>query len=294
MSATPPTPARGATPPAGDRGARALVLGTAQDGGLPHAGCACARCEGARADPTRRRRVASIALIGATGRTLLVDATPDLPDQLALLGAAAGRTARDLDGLVLTHAHMGHYVGLAWFGREALHARGLPVHATPRMIEFLARNRPWSHLFDRGEVVPRPLAPGVAFAFDGLEVVPFLSPHRAEDTDTIGLDVRGPRRRIVYVPDADVFPPEVVERIRGADVALVDGTFLSPDELPRSVTEVPHPFVRDSVVRLAGGQGRVSFTHVNHTNPLADRGGAEATALPEGFDVAQDGDMIPL
>jgi pyrroloquinoline quinone biosynthesis protein B len=275
-------------------GARALVLGTAQDGGLPHAGCACARCEGARADPSRRRRVASIALLGVTGRMLLVDATPDLPDQLAVAAAAAGRGERGPGGLLLTHAHMGHYLGLAWFGREGLHARGLPVHATPRMLEFLARNRPWAHLLDRGEIVPRPLTPGVAFPFDGLEVEPFLSPHRAEDTDTIGVEVRGPRARLVYVPDADVFPPDVVARIRGADAALVDGTFLSPDELPRSVTEVPHPFVRDSVVRLAGGRGRIRFTHLNHTNPLADPGGAEAAALPPGFGVAADGDEVPL
>jgi pyrroloquinoline quinone biosynthesis protein B len=162
------------------------------------------------------------------------------------------------------------------------------------MLEFLGRNRPWSHLLERGEIVARPIAPGVPFEVDGVRVEAFPSPHRAEDTDTIGLDVRGPARRVVYVPDADVFPDDVVARVRAADVALVDGTFSSPDELPRSATEVPHPWVRDSVVALAGGRGRVLFTHLNHTNPVADPGGPAARALPEGFGVASDGDVIAL
>jgi pyrroloquinoline quinone biosynthesis protein B len=276
------------------RAPRALVLGTAQDGGLPHAGCACGRCEGARRDPARRRRVASIALVGVTGRLLLVDATPDLPAQLALAAEASGRPVGDVDGILVTHAHVGHYLGLAWLGREAMHARALPLLGTERMLGFLRRNRPWSHLFERGEVVARLLAPGVPFDADGLRVEPFLSPHRAEDTDTIGIDVRGPSRRLVYVPDADAFPPEVVTRVREADEALVDGTFATPEELPRRVAEVPHPFVRDSVVTLAGGRGRVRFTHLNHTNPLADADGPAARALPEGFGVLADGDVIPL
>jgi pyrroloquinoline quinone biosynthesis protein B len=238
--------------------------------------------------------VASVAVVGSTGRVLLVDATPDLPEQLALVATATGRRVGDVDGVLLTHAHMGHYLGLAFLGREAMHARALPLLGTARMLAFLRANRPWSHLLERGEVVPRAVAPGEPFDLDGVSVEPFLSPHRAEDTDTIGLDLRGPARRVVYVPDADVFPPDVVARVRSADEALVDGTFSSPDELPRSATEVPHPWVRDSVVVLAGGRGRVRFTHLNHTNPVADPEGPAARALPAGFGVARDGDVLPL
>lgn len=124
------------------------VIGTVQDGGLPHAGCTCERCEAARRDPARRRLVASLAVVlPASGRVYLVDASPDLHEQLDLLADVrdppAGATDRvPVDGVLLTHAHIGHYLGLAFFGYETMHTRDLPVFATPRMAAFLRGNGP--------------------------------------------------------------------------------------------------------------------------------------------------------
>ena len=88
------------------------VLGTAQDGGFPHAGCGCASCDGARKDPARARRVSCIGVVGESGKCLMVDATPDFAEQQAALAAAAGREPPHVDALILTHAHIGHYLGL--------------------------------------------------------------------------------------------------------------------------------------------------------------------------------------
>jgi pyrroloquinoline quinone biosynthesis protein B len=275
--------------------ARLVVLGTAQDGGFPHAGCTCPACVWARRDPARVRRVSSVGLIGSTGRTLLVDATPDFPAQAAALSAAAGRERAVPDMLVLTHAHMGHYLGLAYLGREAMDTRALPVRCTPQMAAFLRANRPWSHLEERGQVALERLQPGDPLRFDGLEVRAFLSPHRGEDTDTLGFEVTGPTRRVLYVSDADVLPPELVERVRDADVAFVDGTFYAPDELPhRDILAVRHPFVRDSLKALAGARGEVWFTHLNHSNPLLHPDRALRPPLPSGFGVAHDGQVVVL
>jgi pyrroloquinoline quinone biosynthesis protein B len=271
-------------------GPRVVVLGTAQDGGFPHAGCACAHCEGARREASRARRVASIAVVGATGRSLLVDATPDFGEQAARLSALLGRRAPD--EILLTHAHVGHYLGLAMLGREAMDARALPVRCTESMERFLRANRPWSHLVDRGQAAPLRVRPEEAWEFDGLRLRAFLSPHRGEDTDTLGLEVRGPSRTLAYVSDADAFPPALAERLRAADVALVDGTFYDAGELPnREARLVPHPLVRDSVRTLAGARGEVWFTHLNHTNPLLS---AAPPALPARFGVAADGQEFPL
>src|SRR5438105_10167133 len=130
---------------------RVHVLGTAQDGGVPHAGCGCPRCRAARADPSRRRRVASIAVEGVTGKTFLVDATPDLPAQLEALAAVTGRETPSVDAIAISHAHIGHYLGLAFLGKEAMHAQGMPVYGTPSVSRFLRGNRPWAHLVERDE-----------------------------------------------------------------------------------------------------------------------------------------------
>jgi pyrroloquinoline quinone biosynthesis protein B len=268
------------------------VLGTAQDGGFPHAGCDCPSCAGARADPKRRRRVACIGVVGASGQRLLVDATPDFADQIADLAVAAGARCPGLEALVLTHAHVGHYVGLAMLGREAMSVRDLPVHCTPGMRRFLVANRPWSHLVERGEIRIETLNPGETLAFDGVRIDAFLTPHRGEDTDTIGLEVHGPRRRLVYVSDADVFPPSLTARIAEADVALIDGTFFDRGELPhREILEVKHPFVRESLQRFKDAKGEVRFIHLNHTNALLSD---DPPPLPEGFGVAREGDSYVL
>lgn len=268
------------------------VLGTAQDGGFPHAGCNCTACVGAREDPRRARRVACIGLVGETGRCLMVDATPDFAAQQAALTAAAGREPPHIDALVLTHAHIGHYLGLALLGREAMSARAVPVHGTLSMRRFLEHNRPWSHLIERGEITCHTLSPGEALTFDGARVHAFLTPHRSEDTDTIGLEIEGPSRRLVYVSDADVFPPALAERIMDADVALIDGTFHDRDELPhREILEVRHPFVTESVERFADARGEVIFIHLNHSNALLSD---DPPALPGGFRIAEDGESFSL
>jgi pyrroloquinoline quinone biosynthesis protein B len=273
-------------------GIRVHVLGTAQDGGFPHAGCACASCERARADPALRRRVACLGLVGESGRRLMVDATPDFGAQLADLVRAAGDAPPGLEALVLTHAHIGHYLGLALLGREAMSARGIAVHGTASMARFLRANRPWAHLVERREIVLQTLHPGTPFEFDGARLHAFLTPHRGEDTDTIGLEVRGPERSLVYVSDADFFPPALTERIREADEALIDGTFYDRGELPhREILEVKHPFVVESLERFRGARGRVTFTHLNHTNALLS---AHPPDLPAGFAVAREGDVYEI
>jgi pyrroloquinoline quinone biosynthesis protein B len=275
-------------------GARFHILGTAQDGGIPHPGCSCPRCEAAVADPARRRCVASAAIEGETRKTFLIEATPDFRAQVHALSKATGRPPPGLDAIAITHAHMGHYLGLAFLGEEAMHARALPVHGTPSVLRFLKGNRPWSHLVEREEVDLRTIVPGRAHPFDGCMVHAFLTPHRGADTDTVGFEIRGPRRTLVYVTDADVFPPEIVDRIKEADVAVVDGTFFSPAELPhRDILAVRHPFVSETVERLAGAR-EVHFTHLNHTNPLADERSVEARGLPPGFFVARDGQVFDL
>lgn len=269
------------------------VLGTAQDGGFPHAGCDCFSCEVARTDASLQRRVASIGVVGATGRCLIVDATPDFPAQIAALGQAAGRGGPSIDGVILTHAHIGHYLGLAYLGREVISADRLPVYCTRSMEQFLAANKPWSHLIARHEIEIRHIRPGEPLEFDGVSIEAFLTPHRAEDTDTIMLDIAGPNRNLVYISDADYFDGSHVQRAKAAGVALLDGTFYSRDEVThRDMLEVRHPIMLESMPLFAGAEGEIYYTHLNHTNALLHP--TRAPDLPDGFGLAADGMSFTL
>ncbi len=56
------------------------------------------------------------------------------------------RGQNNLAGIFLTHAHMGHYVGLLHLGREAWNSDQIPVYAMPRMKAFIENNAPWEQL----------------------------------------------------------------------------------------------------------------------------------------------------
>lgn len=283
--------ARGA-PPA----VEAVVLGIAQDGGVPHLGCRQKLCVEARKDPSKRRLVASLGLVDTiAGKRFVIDATPDFAEQVARFGVLP-------DGILLTHAHIGHYLGLAQLGREVVNAREMPVYCTPSMARFLRENGPWKRLVTLGNIAIREIEPGREFALtDSLRVTALKVPHRDEDSDTVAYLVAGPSRRLLWLPDIDKWEKwdrRVEDVIRDADVAFLDGTFSSADEIPgRSLAEIPHPLVPETVARLAKVSVpplKVFFVHLNHTNPLLWDAAAARQLRAKGFGVASEGQRVPL
>lgn len=289
---------------------RVVVLGTAQDGGFPHTGCEHAACAAARKDPKLARRVASLAVM-AGGKTFLVDASPDLPAQIqevhAFRSFPAGKVDRaPFDGVLLTHAHIGHYLGLAHFGFESLNTKDLPVYVSPRMAEYLRTSGPWSQLVRLGNVKIVEIKPGEWLSLgEGISVKGFAVPHRDEYSDTLAFLIRGPKRTLLYVPDTDTWKtwtrplPQVIEEEK-VDYALLDATFYSPDELPdRDVTRIKHPLVTDSMDLLGplvkAGKVKVFFTHLNHSNPALDPNGpARKDIEARGFRVLDETDELEL
>jgi pyrroloquinoline quinone biosynthesis protein B len=298
--------------PSGLAGPRVVVLGTVQDGGMPQAGCDCSRCAAARKNPALARHVASLAIrVPAKNRVYLVDATPDLPAQIEMIHAfrrhPEGKTDRaPVDGVLLTHAHIGHYLGLAHFGFESLNTRDIPVFASPRMAEYLRANGPWSQLVRLQNIALREFRPGVAFILDdGVQVTPIQVPHRDEFSDTMAFLIRGPKKALFYVPDTDTWHTwrrplaEVLEKEK-VDIAFLDATFYSPDELPdRDVTKIKHPLMTDTMDLLGplvkAGKLKVYFTHLNHSNPALDEGGQARKAIEaRGFRVLAEGEEFEL
>ncbi len=288
------------------------VLGIAQDGGLPHAACTCEHCDAARNDPARRHFVASLGLVIPTdsqNHVYLIDATVDVREQLDLLADVrnpkrGGVDRAPLTGIFLTHAHMGHYTGLMFLGFEAVHSSGLPVYATDRMADFLRDNQPWRQLVTLKNIALQELTPGVAVLLaEGIQVEPLLVPHRDELSDTVGYIVRG-ERNVLYVPDTNGWhlwttPVEQVIDDADIDVALIDASFYSLEELPgRNLDNVPHPLVGQSMDRLQDNVDRgleVVFIHLNHSNPALDPdSAARAEIESRGFQLGTEGMEIPL
>ncbi len=289
-------------------GPHLLILGTAQDGGIPYAACSCGRCQAAREGRHRARYVASVALVlPDLEEVYLFDATPDIREQLAMLADAdepSGRVdRRPVNGIFLTHAHIGHYLGLAFFGFEAVHTRDLPVYGTPAMMKFLESNAPWEQLLKIGNLAAMPTDPGHPVTLGSVTVTSMRVPHRDEYADTVAYVFQGPSHRAIYIPDADAWrdwEQSVDELFAGADEILVDATFYSADELPgRSIEDIGHPVMTASMDRwqadVQSGKRSVRFTHLNHSNLALDPTGPPALEVANrGFEILREGRRIAL
>ncbi|MBD3193389.1 MAG: pyrroloquinoline quinone biosynthesis protein PqqB [Candidatus Heimdallarchaeota archaeon] len=259
------------------------ILGSAQDGGLPHPLCQCINCQKASTDKTFKRFVSSIALFDSE-KAYVFDATADLAEQLLLL------KEHHLEGIFITHVHIGHILGLLFLGKEAASTHNLPVYCTQEVKDFLETNKPFRWLVKRKNIELKVLQSEKSITLGKVRITPFLVNHRNEDADTVGylLEVN---KKLVYIPDMDRLTKNVLRRIREADIAIIDGTFYSADELPQnSLAAVPHPLVENSMKLLKEIPTKIYFTHLNHTNPLNDPSSkAFKDILAQGFNVSYRG-----
>lgn len=241
--------------------------------------------------------MASLGLVHGDRRWIL-DCTPDFPAQLVDLGGPP------LSGILLTHAHMGHYTGLLQLGPEAWGAQSVPVHVMPGMRRFLIRNEPWASLVRARHVILHDLHAGRAATLtEQLTVTPWLVPHRGPWTETVAFLARGPSRSVLFMPDVDRWEDwerDLADVLSEVDVAYVDASFFDVDELPwRNPAEILHPFVRHTMDLLqplpSALRTKVRFLHINHTNPLLDpTSPAWQEVHQRGFHVAVEGEEVEL
>lgn len=259
------------------------VLGNAQDGGVPHLGCSCEVCERARTDPAKQKYASSLLLTGDSTR-YLIDPTPDIRFQLR--GDA-------IDGVFLSHEHLGHLPGLLYFGTEALDTAQLPVYCTPQLAAFIRTNEPFVQLVDRGQITLTTIQPGSTVDIAGGAVDVYEVPHRTVHAETLAYQVRDDRM-LLYLSDVDAWTEHSRELVTAADIALVDGCFWDPDELDR-FEEVPHPAITHSMDVLDPAETDIYFTHLNHTNPVLEPESEERQQVEaRGFHVAEQGETFSL
>jgi pyrroloquinoline quinone biosynthesis protein B len=285
------------------------VIGTAQDGGIPHIGCSCSNCQRAWKKPQLSRFISSLALFDLTeNKTIFVDATPDIRAQTMMIQErmTPQKPAQRYwpDGILLTHAHIGHYTGLMFYGYEALSTDKLPVYCSKRMKDFLSQNGPWSQLVSQKNIIARTISPEQRFSLTSqISIIALQVPHRDEYTDTLGYQITGPNRSLLYIPDIHnwkIWDRSVIEEVQKVDIALLDGTFFSHAELPsRDLSSIGHPFILDSMQLLKkiaqDGKTQILFTHLNHSNLALDPDGdARKTIEKNAFGLAEDGMEFPL
>ncbi len=198
---------------------RVTILGCGGSGGVPLIGGVGEGGEWGECDPAepRNRRTRTSALVeGSDGQRLLIDAGPDLRQQL--LAAGAGR----LDAIIFTHAHADHCLGiddLRQINRNI--GRALDAYGTKTTLQKLddrfdyAFIGPTPPFFYRPALEGKRVAYGDRFEAAGLPVEVFRQDHGV--MDTLGIRIG----RFAYSTDVVMLPEESMPALEGLDTWVV-------------------------------------------------------------------------
>lgn len=282
-----------------------VILGTLQDAGSPHIACKKDCCSALFEHPDPLRKVVSLGLIDpSNNKTFLFEATPDITFQLKKLKQLSHSEKELPDGIFLTHAHIGHYAGLMYLGKEATNAKEVVVYTMPRMRSFLEENGPWSQLVSNGNISISPLENQTEIELTSqLRVIPFTVPHRDEFSETVGYKITGPNKSVLFIPDIDKWEQwetSIIEAISEVDYAFLDATFYDGEEInSRDISEIPHPFIIESMEKFKAlnseEKKKIHFIHFNHTNPVINTESDHHKRVEvNGFNLAKIYDVIGL
>ena len=279
-----------------------MILGSAQDGGYPMAICKEACCKNAVLKNEKPTRVSCIAIVDPiSSEQWIIDATPDLKEQLNELYKQS--KSEKINGIFLTHAHIGHYLGLAQLGQEVIGSEKIKVYCMQRMFNFLSNNGPWDQLIKLQNITLEKIQNELTIKLNSrISITPILVPHRDEYSETVCYLVSTMKKKLLYIPDIDkwhLWDKDIKEMIKIVDYALLDGTFYQDGELSRDMSKIPHPFVKESMMLFKDlskqNKQKVFFTHLNHTNPLIIKESKEQFEVKKlGFNFAMDNLVLEL
>jgi pyrroloquinoline quinone biosynthesis protein B len=292
-------------------GVSVTILGTAQDGGIPQAGCSCERCNEAHKDLKLRKYPVSLGIIGDDGSKHIIEVTKNLSEQL-MIWSTNGNELFIPETVSITHLHLGHVEGIGQFGKPVMASKEVDVFLSHKNKNIFDERSDIKLMIEENNI--RTHAKNFNQLFEPMQgcgfSLQFISiPHRSELGDTAAIIIKGNKRNILFMPDQDSWKETLEyyskENIRDflkmfdINEALIDGTFWSMEELPgRNISEIPHPTIQDSLKLLGQrmeNDPRISFLHLNHSNPVNDIGSKQRKLVEEnGWRVSEIGDVLKL
>jgi pyrroloquinoline quinone biosynthesis protein B len=279
------------------------ILGNVQDAGLPHIGCQHKFCND-KFNEFEEYFTTSLAVVDPINKKyILFEATPDLPYQLNYLDKKIFKKFLLPESIFITHAHIGHYAGLMYFGREALGSKGLKVNVLPKMANFLQTNGPWSQLVEINNIKIQDLNFGVNVSeLKNITITPIEVPHRDEYSETAGFIIEGKTKKALFIPDIDKWEKwdkDLKQLVNEFDYLLLDATFYDSKEINRDISEIPHPLVSETINLLDSlsneSKNKVYFIHMNHTNMMLNpKSNLSKYVTIKGFNIARLGLKLDL
>ena len=245
---------------------KATFLGTGTSMGVPEIGCPCRVCHSTNPYDKRLR---SAALIEAGGNTILIDAGPDIRQQLLR------ENTERIDAVLLTHEHYDHIGGIDDL-RPFTRQKPLPVFGMRRVLDTLRRNIAYVFSDKKYPGIPdlslREVENG-SFDINGLEIMPVEALHYK-------LAILGFRiGRFAYLTDVKEIPEASFEKLQGLDILVLNAL--------RKTPHISHQSIDEALRNIEKIAPRVTYlTHFNHDLGLHT---VVEKELPANVHLAYDG-----
>jgi pyrroloquinoline quinone biosynthesis protein B len=307
---------------------RVVVLGAAAGGGVPQWNCGCPVCRKARTDhPELRSTQASIAISAGGDHWFLINASPDLRQQLIAtpqLYPRAGKLRHSpISGVILTNGEIDAVAGLLSMREGSpftiyAHAKVLSILRDNSIFNVLSENNVRRQPIDVDKAFEPVLPDG---APSGIEILPFAvsgksawylegKAHPAGNDgagDTLGLRIgdRATGKYFYFLAACAGVTDDLKSRLAGSPLVFFDGTVWRDDELiaaglgnktGQAMGHIAMSGDHGAIESLAGLDiGRKIFLHINNSNPALLYDSAERTSLERaGWQIPADGTEITL
>jgi phosphoribosyl 1,2-cyclic phosphate phosphodiesterase len=267
-------------------GLELLFLGTGTSTGVPMIGCQCAVCQSPGPRDWRSRPSVLIEYpdpaAGHDGeppakRSVLIDTTPELRQQ------ALTHQLNHLDGVMMTHAHMDHVLGLDDLRRfNAVMDTSLDLYGEAEVLQRLKEM--FRHIFQPStnvnqsyvaSLIPTPIEVETAFDLHGARWTPLRLMHGR--LPVLGFRIDWQDQAIAYCTDVSTIPPETYPYLEGLDLLVLDAL--------RFRHHPTHMTVEQALNVVEQVQPKQTyFTHITHDIRHSE---VEPT-LPTGVHLAYD------
>lgn len=180
-------------------------LGTGTSTGVPQLGCNCETC--LSTDP-RDKRLRCSALITINNKRILIDAGPDLRQQLIK------NKIYNLDAILLTHEHYDHVGGLD----DVRPLGNVKVYGEKNVLKAIQRNMPYCFVKNKLPGVPNLKLVKIdenEFEIEGIKITPIRVMHAK-------LPILGFRiGDIAYITDAKTIADSEIEKLKGLKILVL-------------------------------------------------------------------------
>lgn len=245
-----------------------LFLGTGTSTGVPEIGCKCETC---LSTDIKDKRLRASVLIREGESQILIDAGPDLRQQLLTY------KIDKLSGVLITHEHYDHISGI-----DDLRPLGeSQIYAEKKVCEVIQKNMPYcfgekrypgSPVIELHEITEKP------FFVSNIEIQPIRVMHAR-------LPIFGFRvGNFAYLTDVKTIEESSIEKLRNLDILVLNALRPAPHMSHISLSEALE------ITKKIGAK-KTFFTHMNHHMGFHNLVNQQ---LPENIQLAYDGLELKL